>query len=43
VVFGLSRRITDVPSSTDVFGVVPYVDPRYLNNIKNQNQNQHYI
>ena len=41
--FGLSRRITDVPSSTDVFGVVPYIDPRYLNNIKNQNQNQFYI
>ena len=41
--FGLSRRITDVPSSTDVFGVVPYVDPKYLNNIKNKNKNQHYI
>src|SRR5688572_16586881 len=39
--FGLSRRISDVPSSTDVFGVVPYVDPRSLNNVKNKNQ--HYI
>ena len=41
--FGLSRRITDVSSSTDVFGVVPYVDPKYLNNIKNKNKNQHYV
>ena len=39
----MSRRITDKPSSTDVFGVVPYVDPRYLNNIKNPNPNQHYL
>src|SRR6266542_196903 len=37
--FGLSRKITDVPSdSTDVLGVVPYVDPKYLNNITNKSQ-----
>ena len=41
--FGLSRRITDASCSTDVFGVVPYVDPKYLDNISNQNKNQHYI
>ena len=41
--FGLSRKITDASSSTDVFGFVPYVDPRYLNNIQNKNKNQHYI
>jgi len=41
--FGLSRRITDASSLTDVFGVVPYVDPKHLNNIKNKNKNQHYI
>src|SRR6266498_1065307 len=41
--FGLSRKITDASSSTDVFGVVPYVDPKYLNNVKNKNKNQHYI
>jgi hypothetical protein len=35
----LSRKIDDIYSnSTDVLGVVPYVDPRYLNNIKNKNQ-----
>jgi hypothetical protein len=36
----LSRRITDVSrnSTDDVFGVVPYVDPRCLNNIKNKNE-----
>jgi serine/threonine protein kinase len=36
--FGLSRNITDSSNSTDVFGVVPYVDPKYLNNLKNKNQ-----
>jgi hypothetical protein len=39
--FGLSRKITDVLyiyNSTDVLGVVPYVDPKYLNNIKNKSQ-----
>ncbi len=44
--FGLSRKITNSSDSidvTDVFGVVPYVDPKYLNNIKNKNKNQHYI
>ena len=44
--FGLSREITNSSDSinvTDVFGVVPYVDPKYLNNIKNKNMNQRYI
>ncbi len=44
--FGLSRKITNSSDSTDVtdvFGVVPYVDPKYLNNIQNKNKNQHYI
>ena len=41
--FGLSRKITNSSDSTDVFGVVPYVDPKYFNNIKNKNKNQHYI
>jgi len=40
--FGLSRKITDALNhSKEVLGVVPYVDPKYLNNIKNENQ--HYI
>ncbi len=44
--FGLSQKITnssDLTDVTDVFGVVPYIDPKYLNNIKNKNENQHYI
>ena len=44
--FGLSRKIINSSDSTDVFGVVPYVDPKYLNNlnnIKNKNKNQHYM
>ena len=35
--------MTDASSSTDVFGVVPYIDPKYFNNIQNKNKNQHYI
>ena len=38
--FGLSRKITNSSDSTDVFGVVPYVDPKYF---KNKNKKQHYI
>ncbi len=38
--FGLSRKITNSSDSTDVFGVVPYVDPKYF---KNKNKNQHYV
>ena len=41
--FGLSRKITDASSSTGIFGVVPYVDPKYLDNVQNKNKNQHYI
>ncbi|CAI2169871.1 20734_t:CDS:2 [Funneliformis geosporum] len=41
--FGLSRKISDISSySTDVFGVVPYIDPNYLNNIQNKNKDKHY-
>ena len=38
--FGLSRKITDVTknNSADVLGVVPYIDPKYLNNINNITQ-----
>ncbi|CAB4398034.1 unnamed protein product [Rhizophagus irregularis] len=37
--FGLSRKITDISyNSTDIFGVVPYIDPKYLNNIKDKSQ-----
>jgi len=40
----LSRKITNASRhSTDVFGVIPYVDPKYLNNIKNKNEDKHYI
>ena len=39
--FGLSRKITDVSNHSDVFGVVPYVDPKYLNIVKNNDQ--HYV
>ncbi|CAI2196887.1 18604_t:CDS:1, partial [Funneliformis geosporum] len=33
--FSLSQKITDA-SSSYVLGVVPYVDPQYLNNISNK-------
>ena len=32
--FGLSRKITDA-SENNQYGVVPYVDPKYLNNSNN--------
>ncbi|CAI2180671.1 3736_t:CDS:2 [Funneliformis geosporum] len=42
--FGLSRKINDAFNhSTDVFGVVPYVDPEYLKNISNKNKGQLYL
>ncbi len=41
--FGLSRKIDDESNcSTDVFGVVPYIDSKYLDNVKNKNKDQHY-
>uniref|UniRef100_U9SX76 Protein kinase domain-containing protein n=1 Tax=Rhizophagus irregularis (strain DAOM 181602 / DAOM 197198 / MUCL 43194) TaxID=747089 RepID=U9SX76_RHIID len=37
--FGLSRKITDISYNlTNVLGVVPYIDPKYLNNIKDKSQ-----
>ncbi|CAI2185486.1 20271_t:CDS:2, partial [Funneliformis geosporum] len=42
--FGLSRKINDASNhSTDVFGVVPYIDPEYLKNIRNKNKSQLYL
>ncbi|CAI2181924.1 14144_t:CDS:2, partial [Funneliformis geosporum] len=42
--FGLSQKVNDVSNhSTDVFGVVPYVDPEYLKNISNKNKDQLYF
>ncbi|CAI2169504.1 18939_t:CDS:2 [Funneliformis geosporum] len=42
--FGLSRKINDASNhSTDVFSVVPYVDPEYLKNISNKNKGQLYL
>ncbi|GES75152.1 kinase-like domain-containing protein [Rhizophagus clarus] len=36
--FGLSRKIIDTCNSTDVLGVVPYVDPKYFDNIEKKSQ-----
>ncbi|CAI2194753.1 5249_t:CDS:2, partial [Funneliformis geosporum] len=33
--FGLSRKITEASSdASDIFGVIPYIDPKFLNNNK---------
>ena len=34
--FGLSRRLAEVSTKKDIFGMVPYIDPHYLkgNNCK---------
>ncbi|CAB4418116.1 unnamed protein product [Rhizophagus irregularis] len=37
--FGLSRKITKESSNTLLFGVLPYVDPKYFNNKVNDKQN----
>ena len=34
--FGLSRKIAEVSSNAAKFGMIPYMDPKWLNN-KNQN------
>ncbi|GBB84536.1 hypothetical protein RclHR1_01110021 [Rhizophagus clarus] len=36
--FGLSRKIGDACNSADVLGVVPYVDPKFLDNIISKSQ-----
>ena len=37
--FGLSKKISEVSNySRDVFGVIPYVDPKCLSNIHDENQ-----
>ncbi|CAI2189054.1 15411_t:CDS:2, partial [Funneliformis geosporum] len=41
--FGLSQTITDTGYPTDVHGVVPYIDPKYLNNVINKNKDQYYM
>jgi len=43
--FGLSRKVSDVSyNSTNALGVIPYVDPKYLNNItNNKDMIQRYI
>ncbi len=34
--FGLSRKVSNVSyNSTNALGVIPYVDPKYLNNVSN--------
>ena len=42
--FGLSKRISDASNySKDVFGILPYVDPKCLNNIcNNKDGNKSY-
>ena len=41
--FGLSRKALDASSdSKNAFGVIPYVDPKYLNGASN-NTTQHYM
>ena len=42
--FGLSRRVSDTTcNSINVFGVIPYVDPKYLNIVSsNKNTVQQY-
>ena len=43
--FGLSKKITEASNySKDVFGILPYVDPKSLNNICNtKDRNRSYV
>jgi serine/threonine protein kinase len=43
--FGLSKKISEASDySRDVFGILPYVDPKCLNNIGNiKGENQLYV